>query len=168
MKEFTKRSFSRNHYEAPIRFASYDELKYTDAKMYNSSMGGMYFEADHAVLPESDIQIKMKKYMPKTHGPEAFKAYKAKVKWCNKIDKADASCFGIGVQYIVKSHVDREVNLRETKYFCAWCDIRISYGQIHEIDDFVYLCSNCFKHMKELPNGETKKNIVDILLGNVI
>ena len=74
MKEFTKRAFSRNHYEAPIRFASYDELKYTDAKMYNSSMGGMYFEADHALLPESNIQNIDEKIYAENQWPGSFQS----------------------------------------------------------------------------------------------
>ena len=107
--------------------------------------------------------------MPKTNGPEAFKAYKAKVKWCNKIDKADASCFGIGVQYIVKSHVDRENQSARNKIFL--CLVRHSdfvWTKFMKSTILFIYVQTVLKHMKKLPNGETKKNIVDILLGNVI
>ena len=58
MSTLLKRVYSRNPYEAPIMYTDYDTENYYHAKMYNSSQGGVYFESERALQPESDICIK--------------------------------------------------------------------------------------------------------------
>ena len=168
MVAFTKRAYSRNAYEAPIMYADYDTENYYHAKMYNSSLGGMYFEADHAIKPKSDICIKMINYRPDTSGPEAYKAYWAKVRWCKKIDKEETSRYGIGIQYLVKSHTVYGGSVHGSTYACDLCGEQVPSGEIHETDDFVWLCIDCFKYIEALPEGKIKESIKDFLAGNVI
>jgi len=59
MSTLIKRSYSRNSYEVPIMYANYDTENYYNAKMYNSGLGGMYFESERALQPGSDICIKI-------------------------------------------------------------------------------------------------------------
>ena len=168
MSAFTKRAYSRNAYDAPIMYANYDTENYYHAKMYNSSAGGMYFESDHSIKPKSDICIKMINYRADTSGPEAYKAYRAKVRWCKKIDKDDTSCYGIGIQYLVKSHTVYGGNVHGSTFSCDLCGEKMSSGEIQETDDFICLCMNCFKYLDELPEGNIKESIKEFLTGNVI
>jgi hypothetical protein len=41
-------------------------------------------------------------------------------------------------------------------------------GEIHETDDFVWLCINCVKYIEALPDGKIKESIKEFLAGNVI
>ena len=168
MAPFTKRAYSRDAYEAPIMYANYDTENYYHAKMYNSSAGGMYFESDHSIKPKSDICIKMINYRADISGPEAYKAYRAKVRWCKKIDKGDNSRYGIGIQYLVKSHTVYGGNVHGSTCSCDLCGERMRSGEIHETDDFICLCINCFKYLDELPEGKIKESIKEFLTGNVI
>jgi len=168
MAAFTKRVYSRNTYEAPIMYANYDTENYSHAEMYNSSTAGMYFESDSAIKPETDICIKMVNYRPDTSGPEAYKAYRAKVRWCKKMDKEDTSRYGIGIQYLVKSHTVYGGNVHGSTYSCDLCGENKPTEEIHETDDFVRLCINCFKYIEALPEGKIKESIKEFLIGNVI
>jgi hypothetical protein len=38
--------------------------RYYDSKMYNSSKDGMYFETDHALKSDSNINIAMENFSP--------------------------------------------------------------------------------------------------------
>jgi hypothetical protein len=164
----TKRVYSRKRYVAPIMYANYTAEKYYRAQMYNSSVAGMYFESDDALQPGAGVCIKMVNYVPETDGTEAYRFYQAKVKWCKNIAKADASYYGVGVQYVAKGHTVCEGNVCESGYSCSLCGENHPYDEIHETEDFVYLCSHCFKQLEALPDGRIKKSIDDFLIGNVI
>ena len=168
MAAYTKRTYSRNPYEATIMYANYNTENYYHAKMYNSSAGGMYFESDHAIKPESDICIKMVNYSPDKSGPEADKAYRAKVKWCEKKIKSDTPCYGIGIQYLVKSHTVYGGSVHGSTCSCDLCGEKVPYGEIHETDDYICLCINCSNYLEELPEGKIKESIKEFLVGNVI
>jgi hypothetical protein len=149
-------------------YANYNTEKYYRAQMYNSSVAGMYFESDNALDPGSGICIKMVSYVPDADVSEAYKFYQAKVRWCKNIAKTDASRYGVGVQYVAKSHTVCGENVCESSYSCSLCGEEHPYGQIHETEDCVYLCSHCFEQLEVLPDGRIKKSIEDFLIGNVI
>ncbi len=163
MAASAKRASPRNNYEAPILHANFNTEDYYSAKMYNCSMTGMYFESGNCPQPNSNICIKMVNYLPDTDGPEAYRFYRAKVRWCKEIGEGKIFRYGIGVQYIVKSH-----DVCGPTYTCSLCGENIPYGKIHEIDDFVYLCSDCFKHYENLPEEKIKESIERFMIGNVL
>ena len=88
MTTLLKRFYSRNPYDAPIMYTDYDTENYYLAKMHNSCLGGVYFESERALQPESDICIKMVTHPSEEPGPEACKACRARVKWCEKRNKS--------------------------------------------------------------------------------
>ena len=163
MNARVKRADDRRSYEAPIMWADFNTENYFRAKILNSSEGGMYFETECATEPKANIRIKPLNYLPNTNGPEAYKFYEAKVKWQRNLTTTDASRYGVGVQFLVKSQT-----IDGPDHLCSFCEENIPYGEIHSIDEFVYLCSHCFKHYKSLPDGTIKKSIKDFLIGNVI
>lgn len=163
MTAYKKRAHSRGNYEAPIRYADFNTKNYFEAKMYNWSMDGMYFESPRCPPAKSDICIQMVGYMPDSEGPEAYRFYRAKVRWCKQIVNVGGPPCGVGVQHIVRSHI-----VSGPTYTCSLCGENIPYGEIHETDDFVYLCSACFNHLKVLPDGKVKECIKNFMIGNVI
>jgi hypothetical protein len=168
MATHVKRAYSRKNCAAPITYAYFDTQKYYNAKIYNSSVAGMCFESDDALQPGSGVCIKMVNYVPETDGPEAYRFYQAKVKWCKNIPKADASCYKVGVQYMAKSHTVCEESVLGSSCSCGLCGENTPYGETHMTEDSVSLCSDCFKQLEALPDGRIKKSIDDFLIGNVI
>ena len=51
---------------------------------------------------------------------------------------------------------------------CDLCGEKVASEEIHENEDFVCLCINCFNYLKELPEGKIKESIKEFLIGNVI
>jgi len=51
---------------------------------------------------------------------------------------------------------------------CNLCGEKIPPGEIHETDDLVRLCNNCFKYIEALPDGKIKESIKEFLRGNTI
>ncbi|MDM8526532.1 PilZ domain-containing protein, partial [Desulfococcaceae bacterium HSG8] len=149
----SNRAFQRDYNEARITYAIYGTENFVDAEVLNTSEGGMYFESGHDLHPGSEICIKMRDYSPDTHGPEACDGYRAEVMWCRKIFKGDTTCYGVGVRFIVN--------------VCDKCGEKVAYNDIHKTDNFVFLCSNCFKYVDNL-SDENKKRVEDYLIGNVI
>ncbi len=157
MVGFSNRAFHRNCCEARIMYSVYGmKERFIDAKMCNSSDGGMYFESDHDIHPGSEICIRIADYSPDIHSPEARDGYRAEVMWCRKIYKEDdASCYGIGARFIVN--------------ICDKCGEKTPYTKIFRTDEFVFLCPDCF-NLLEAMSGEKKikESVANYLLGNVI
>ncbi len=89
-EDVEKRDYERYDYEAPIEYKHYDKNEYYAAKMYNYSMGGMYFKSDYDIQLGANIYIKMNTYSADTPG---------KVTWCKEYSASDSSYYGVGVQY---------------------------------------------------------------------
>jgi hypothetical protein len=160
---YVERAGKRCSYEAPIMWADFNTEKYYRGRTCNCSHGGMCFETDCAAKTKTIIRIKTVNYLPSTDGPEAYKFYEAKVKWCIDLPVIDTPRYGVGVQYLVKSH-----NIEGPDYPCSLCGAIISCGNINCVREFVYLCPPCFNHYQSLPDGMIKESIMDILIGNVI
>ena len=163
-----KRNYSRNNYKANILYADYKTDNYIDAKMFNYSQDGMYFEIARDLQPGTDIYIEMVNYLPDTPGPEAYKAYKAEVRWHKEKQKKSTLRYGIGIQYLDKSHIVFADGIYKTTCSCDLCGANKPSREICKEDDCICLCHNCYRYLNALPDGTTKANIKRILVGNVI
>lgn len=168
MSALIKRAYSRNAYEAPIMFSNCDTENYYHAKLYNRSLGGMYFESEKALQPGSDICIKMANQSSDESGSEAFNAYRARVKWCKKRSKTGISFYGIGIQYLAKSHTAYGENVHGLSRSCDLCGEKVPSEEILNNKDLVSLCINCFNYLEEMPESTIKDSIKEFLIGNVI
>ena len=94
--ETDHRSDIRIKHKTDIQFENYYSATYYKARMYNYSLGGMYFEADYAPLPGTVIFIGIKD-SPYDSGADV---YRAQIKWRRQLP-AGASPFnyGVGVRY---------------------------------------------------------------------
>lgn len=97
----TKRGYARSYLQTPIMYAPANTDDYLKAITYDNSVAGMSFETEHFLQPGTDIRIKMINDEPDPHfSPEAYKIYRAQVKWCKKIlDDKNSFCYGIGVKF---------------------------------------------------------------------
>lgn len=94
--ESDHRSDIRIKHKADIQFENYFSGTYYDAKMHNYSVGGMYFEADYAPLPGTEIYIGVKN-SPYDAGPDV---YRARVRWRKQLMPGASSYqYGVGVKY---------------------------------------------------------------------
>ena len=157
MSPICQRAFRRDDQKASIKIADYDSKeRFFDAVMYNSSEGGMYFEAKDALQPGSDIWIKVSDYSPEIHGKEAMNGYRAEVMWCRKIYKKDEknTSYGVGVRFMVNT--------------CSQCGEKVAYSDIQRMENFLFLCSSCVRQLESLPNGKIKDCFNNFLIGNVV
>jgi hypothetical protein len=168
MTTLHKRAYSRNPHEALILYTNYDTENYYNAKLYNSSQGGVYFESERALQPESDICIKVVTHLSEEPGSEVCTACRARVKWCEKRNKSGISCYGIGIQYLAKSNTLYGGKVYGLSCSCDLCGEKVPSDEIIEIEDLVYLCNSCFNYFKDLPEGKIKESVKEFLVGNVI
>ena len=108
MAEFNRRQFPRQKAEDTIQvlLASDDPKGHRDsadlipAKMCNQSDEGFYIEIDRALMPGSNVRIKM--VTPEGYHPEeAYCLCDGRVIRCEKVDDA-TSRFGIGIKILRK------------------------------------------------------------------
>ena len=87
---------TRIKHKTDIQFENYFSETYYKAKMYNYSLGGMYFEADYAPLPGTEIYIGIKN----SPYDAAADIYRARVRWRKQLRPgASAYQYGVGVRY---------------------------------------------------------------------
>ncbi|MDM8524862.1 PilZ domain-containing protein [Desulfococcaceae bacterium HSG8] len=146
------RAHCRDNHEASIRYSNLNAVDYHEAKMYNISDSGMYFESEHnGVHRGSEIFIKV----PENRDVYTRDGYRAEVMWCREIPKDGAgACYGIGVRFVVNR--------------CDHCGEKFPHREIHKTDNFLFLCSDCLRRLENLPGGKLKGSVENYLMGNVI
>ncbi len=168
MEAYARRIYPREHYEAPIVYAQVGCDSYYDSRMYNFSEGGMYFEPERPLAPESDLSIIMVNYAPGTFGPEAYKSYIARIRWCREVTGTKRHRFGVGVEFLAKSHEIPIADAYKIQIYCDLCGKLCGSGEIIQTVDYFNLCRQCLKHMNAMPDGIIKESIHRFLSGNVL
>ncbi len=167
MEAKTRRKYSRSFDHVPILYAGYGAKSYDKAVMHNSCMDGMYFESDSPIQPTGDLYIKIKGHREGSNVPEQYKDFRARVKWCRPVMADKMPCYGIGVQFTVKSHLSYGINSTDSDCLCDFCENRSSSKLIHRTETGLYLCPDCLHHMETLPRS-IEKAVERFLLGNVV
>ena len=168
MYSYARRLYPRVHYEAPIMFKMLSANDFTEAKMFNFSKGGLYFESLNPIMPKTDVAIMMINYSPGTYGPEAYKSYIAQIKWSKDVSENGSPKHGFGVEFLSKSHEICEILVTESVSSCELCGKVIPSKEICSMEDMICICPNCNKHLTALPDGQIKECIKRFLMGNVI
>ena len=168
MGEFTPRARARTQCNAEMKFAKIEAGVYVESRTYNFSEEGLYFETESPLEPESDVCIVMTKYAPDKTGPESYQSYFARTKWCRKLPHAGKPAYGIGVEFRGNCHQRPKI---ESAKICCCCDLcyhLVPVNEIHQMDEYVFLCNGCFEQLGGLPDGELKDSLERRILGNVI
>lgn len=91
-----QRASKRLAYEAAIIIEKCDSRTYTHGRMYNYSSGGIYFEADVAFQPGTQVQIDIENPSDVLGSGQL----RGQVKWCEEIAAAVVLYdYGIGVEF---------------------------------------------------------------------
>jgi len=161
-----RRIYTRHYYEAPMIYAGSEKNSYSNGTMYNISAGGMYFETDYMLDQDSHIYIKMINFSPDTYTPGAYKAYMAKVVWCRKTGKKPI--YGAGVRYVASGHIPHGRDIHGLTHSCDLCGHKTSPAEIHETDDSLHLCPDCFRHLGRVIDGKIRDSVLKFISGNVL
>ena len=90
------RNDTRIKHKADIQFENYFSHIHYTARMYNYSLGGMYFETDYAPLPGTEIFIGIKD-SPYDSGADV---YRAQIRWRRPLPPGGSTFnYGVGVRY---------------------------------------------------------------------
>jgi len=96
-----KRACSRYCDEAPIMYAQFIENQYCfyGARMYNYSIGGMYFETSYPVREGMLVSIRRADCSADSRGESTYTEHRAEIKWYKIIEDKDKPYYGAGVKY---------------------------------------------------------------------
>ncbi len=89
-----KRKHERYEEQGDIIYTILGFNNYSNAKMENCSMGGMFFNSDYKIDAGSEICIKMQNYIS---------IFNAKVVRCYQVADIPKKKFGIAIQYVEES-----------------------------------------------------------------
>ncbi|MBU0991682.1 MAG: PilZ domain-containing protein [Proteobacteria bacterium] len=84
-----KRLHERYDHETDIIYSCEGENCFNNAKLFNSSRGGMYFNSKYELSYGADVCIKMNRFRA---------IFDAKVVRCLEINDGDDICYGIGIK----------------------------------------------------------------------
>jgi hypothetical protein len=82
--------------KADILLETYPTGAFYEARMFNYSEGGMYFESDYAPLPGTEVYIGIEN-SPYDYGADV---YRARVRWRKELSAERSGYqYGVGVKY---------------------------------------------------------------------
>ncbi|MEW6671783.1 MAG: hypothetical protein AB1427_08765 [Thermodesulfobacteriota bacterium] len=98
-----KRAYHRCFAQASIMYAQFVENQYCfyGAKMFNYSMGGMYFETEYPVRQGMIVSIRRADYSADCKEAATYTEHRAEVKWYKVLRDKDKPCYGAGVKYFL-------------------------------------------------------------------
>jgi hypothetical protein len=103
------RDKTRFEHESKVILESSDIGGQRDARMYNFSNLGIYFEADFVLQPETEIQIGISN-SPFAAQPDQYESFRGVVKW-RKALKRSSYYYGYGVEFIRENTEDADQRL---------------------------------------------------------
>ncbi|MEZ4528184.1 MAG: PilZ domain-containing protein [Desulfobacterales bacterium] len=150
MSAIRQRAFSRNTYVTSVMYADCGTEKYDQARMINSSAGGLCLETRKPLKPGTGIYIKLVDLSPDPYWPEADDCFVGEVRWCEPHNGSDTPCYGIGIRFITG--------------VCRHCGKYIQQKNM-EIDD---LCRDCRNQVERVSDERIREGISNFFFGNVL
>lgn len=167
MAKLKRRKYSRRLKNIPIIYVEHSAKTYCKAIMCNSSEDGMYFESYSPIQSSTDLYIKCQDCRHEISEPEPFKAYRARMKWCQQVSGIQPMRFGIGVQYAAKSHLLYGINIDNGNNLCDFCENLIADRTVHLTETGLLLCLPCLHYLESL-SLSAEKAVERFLIGNVL
>ena len=98
-----RRMYERYDCEALIKWSYFNHERFFEAKIFNFSRDGFYFETSFAVKPKTYIFIRLETLFTKNMRltkQECLRTVSiSEVKWCHELSKDNLSYYGIGVKH---------------------------------------------------------------------
>ena len=85
-----KRLHERYDHETDIICSCVEKTEFNNARLFNSSKGGMYFNSKYELINGSLVSIKMNRFCS---------IFYANVMRCEKIQDGENPCYGIGIKF---------------------------------------------------------------------
>ena len=86
-----KRLHERYDHETDIIYSIGENPQFNNARLFNSSEGGMYFNSKYELIRGSLLSIKMNRFSS---------IYYANVTRCDPLKDGDSACYGVGIKFI--------------------------------------------------------------------
>jgi hypothetical protein len=167
MSQLIRRAYNRTIYKAPIQYTVIDAKKYHNTRMFNFSPGGLCYETEQELEPESSVCIVMQNYSPDRFGPEAFRSYIARIRWIRPISQNGSTRYATGVQFVARSHEILDAQAQGARHVCDLCGVLMPIAHIVKIDQGCQVCKPCNRHICNIPPGKIRECVVRFLIGNV-
>ena len=151
---------------AALRCENPEQFRAT--RMLNYSTGGMCYETDQQLEPESEVCIVMQNYSPSQSGPERYRSYLTRVCWIEPIAAKDNHLYAAGARIIARSHEILSARADEPRHLCDLCGALMPVRRLQDTTEKVQLCEQCYKHFQSIPEGKIRECVARFLVGNVV
>jgi len=98
-----KRMHERYNCEAITKWSYFNKETFFEAKIYNFSRNGIYFETAHEVKPGTIVFVRLEALLSKNMRLDDHECLRTvtlgEVKWCNELPADGVSYFGVGVRH---------------------------------------------------------------------
>lgn len=169
MSQIRQRSYPRTAFKAPIQYTVLDSNQSHSTQMINYSAGGMCYETDEQLEPESQVCIVMKNYAPGQYGPEGYRSYLTRISWIQPHhSRTGNSHFLAGAKIVARSHEVLTADADKPQQICDLCGALMPVCQLRYTDAKAQLCEPCSKHFHSIPQGKIRKCLERFMVGNVI
>jgi hypothetical protein len=98
-----KRMYERYNCETLIKWSYFNQDKFFDAKIFNFSKNGCYFETSSAIRPNATIFIRLENLFTKNMSLSEYECLRTisigEVRWCKELSKDGLSYYSVGVRH---------------------------------------------------------------------
>lgn len=167
----TQRVHPRIDSSAAIQYAALHDNgpgQFRATHMLNFSAGGMCYETDQQLEPESEVCVVMQNYSPDHSGPERYRSYLTRVCWIEPLAAQDNHRYSTGARIIARSHEILVAAVDEPHHLCDLCGALMPVGRLQVTAENAQLCEQCHKHFQSIPEGKIRECVARFLIGNVV
>lgn len=98
-----KRMHERHHCEAITKWSYFNKEKFFEAKIFNFSRNGIYFETPHELKPGAIVFVRLETLLSKNMSLDDHECLRTitlgEVKWCKELSADGANYFGVGIRH---------------------------------------------------------------------
>lgn len=167
----TQRIHPRIASSAAIQYAALQQNipeQFRATRMLNFSAGGMCYETDQHLSPESEVCVVMQNYSPDQSGPEHYRSYLTRVCWIEPLAAKENHRYATGARIIARSHEILFASADEPHHLCDLCGVLMPVCRLQETAENAQLCEQCYKHFQSIPEGKIRECVARFLVGNVV
>ncbi len=166
MYQDKRRACPRDIYQAPVLISEKMDGDYLNATMLNQSKNGMYLISNQPVDSESGLYVNMLDSIER----DIYRGFFGRVKWCRELKRSSDrnEHFGIGVNFVIRSHHYFGGIGYMTHCCCDVCGEKLPFEKLIKTKDFVFECPKCHEVLSSYPEGNLKSSITNYLMGNIL
>lgn len=166
MYQDKRRSCPRDSYQAPVLISDKLDGSYLNATMHNKSKNGMYLISNQPIGCDAGLYVNRLDSLKQ----DIYRGFYGHVKWCKELKRSgdQDDHFGIGINFVIKSHHYFGGIAFMTEYSCDICGENVPFGNMIKTKEFVLQCPKCHDALECYPDGNLKSCITNYLMGNIL